>query len=123
MIKKKKYVLIAEDDVFLSQMMQKVLQNQGVTVSVALDGAKAVQSIEAKKPDLLLLDLLMPVLDGYGVLKHLQEKDYRFPVVICSNVSDKDDREKCRKLGCQDYLVKVDMDDDALWSAVKKYLV
>lgn len=122
MIKKKKYVLIAEDDVFLSHMMEKALQIQGVTVSVVYNGVEAIKSINAKEPDLLLLDLLMPIVDGYGVLNNIQQRGYRFPVVISSNVSDRMDQAKCKKLGCVGYLVKRDMDDDAFWPVIEKYL-
>lgn len=122
MMNKKKYVLIAEDDIFLSRMMQKVFQGKGLETKVVHDGEKAIESINAKQPDLLLLDLLMPTVDGYGVLKHISKNKYLFPVVICSNVSDRLDQEKCKKLGCTSYLVKSDLDDDALWPAVEQYL-
>ncbi len=122
MPKAKKYVLIAEDDLFLSRMMEKALADKGVKTAVVHDGAQTVKTISAKAPDLLLLDLLMPTIDGYGVLKHLQETKADFPIVIVSNVSDRNDQEKCKKLGCRAYLVKSDMDDDALWPAITKYL-
>lgn len=122
MKKKNSYILIAEDDLFLARMMQKAVQRQGVTTKLVSDGMETIKSIDAKKPDLLVLDLLMPIMDGYAVLKHIQEKGYRFPVVVSSNISSRADQEKTKKLGCVGYLVKRDMDDDALWPAIKKYL-
>jgi CheY-like chemotaxis protein len=121
MSNKKRTVLIAEDDLFLSQMMQKALEREGIATVVVHTGTDAIQAIDVRTPDLLLLDLLMPGIDGHGVLKHIQQKKYRFPVIVCSNVSDKSDKETCSTFGCSEYVVKSDIDDDALWPIIKKY--
>lgn len=122
MSKKKKRVIVAEDDSFLSRMMREELERHDIDAVVALDGKEAVKAIEKQKPDLLLIDLLMPVMDGYAVLEHVRDKGYTFPVVVSTNVGDRMDQKKCRKLGCSRYLLKSDMDDDSLWPSIEKYL-
>ena len=78
--------------------------------------------LEQDKPDLLLLDLLMPHTDGFAVLAYIHGKKYQFPVVILSNLSDDIDNEKCFQLGAKDYFIKSDMDEDELWPKIAPYL-
>ena len=117
-----KHILVAEDDAFLADMMRRALTTHGVRVSVAHNGQQAIDSIDADPPDLLLLDLLMPYVDGYGVLMHRNEKKLAFPVIVCSNLSDAKDKSTCKTLGVSSYIVKSDIDDDHLWPVVQKYL-
>ncbi len=74
------------------------------------------------RPSILLLDLLMPKLDGYGVLEYIRSKGHDFPVVILSNLSDPLEKEKCFRLGAIDFLVKSDLDEGELWEHIKKYV-
>ena len=117
-----KRILLAEDDTFLTEILASTLQAHGVDVAIAHDGQKAIDSMDRSPPDLLLLDLLMPHVDGFAVLRHRQEKRYTFPVLVLSNLGDKIAREKCDALGISDYLVKSDMDDSQLWPIVETYL-
>ena len=89
---------------------------------MAADGEEAVLSLDEMQPDLLLLDLLMPKKDGLFVLQHIKEKQYKFPIVILSNLSGDMTPEKCFALGAKDYMVKSDMDEEDLWPRLKKYL-
>ena len=117
-----KHILIAEDDTALAQMMGKVLSKKNVRVTVAYNGQEAVEALEKEVPDLLLLDILMPVLDGHNVMKTMKEKSLDCPVIVLSNLSDKMTRDKCKEMRVENYFVKNDMDDDSLWPAVEKYL-
>lgn len=117
-----KHVLIAEDDARLAEMMGKVLNKYNVRVTITYNGQEAVQALEKEVPDLLLLDVLMPVLDGHGVMKAMKEKNMDCPVIVLSNLSDKMTREKCEEMDVKNYFVKNDMDDDDLWPAIEKYL-
>lgn len=117
-----KRILIAEDDAFLVKMYQLELQEAGYEIEIAKDGQKAIDSITKKEPDLLLLDLLMPDVDGFGVLTHIQKKGYKFPVIVLSNLSQEIDKEKCKALGARDYFVKSDMELDQLATLIKKYV-
>jgi len=117
-----KHVLIAEDDSSLAEMMGKVLHKYNVRVTITYNGQEALQALEKEVPDLLLLDVLMPVLDGHCVLKTMKEKRLDCPVIVLSNLSDRMTREKCKKMDVKNYFVKNDMDDDDLWPAIEKYL-
>lgn len=117
-----KLLLIAEDDPFMGKMYSLALQSEGVEVRIAVDGQDAIGAMEKQKPDLLLLDLLMPNMDGFEVLKHIQKKGYTFPVIILSNLSQDIDRQKCTELGAKDYFVKNETDLQDLATKVTTYL-
>lgn len=69
-----KHVLIAEDEAFLLKMIRKTLSKHGARVSTAQDGQEAIDRMDADPPDLLLLDLLMPHVDGFAVLQHRKKR-------------------------------------------------
>lgn len=117
-----KHVLVAEDDTFLLGMMQNVLKKNGLKVTCASNGKEAIKVLGKYTPDLLLLDLLMPHADGYAVLQFMEEKKMDFPVVVCSNLSDKASKEKCKKFGVKAFLVKSDLDDEQLWPVISKFI-
>jgi len=117
-------ILIAEDDTFLIKMY-KINIGQAIPdaeLEVAENGSIAIEKLDANQPDLLLLDLLMPSVDGFAVLEHIKEKGYDFPVVILTNLSQDIDKKKCTELGAEDYYVKSDMDLDELLVRIKKYI-
>lgn len=115
-------ILIAEDDKFLAETIAASLQDHGQETHIALDGEKAIAVMDEKQPDLLLLDILMPKVDGYGVLKHCKEMGYTFPIIILSNLSDDVNKESSKEMGATDYFIKSDMDEDDLWPMVEKSL-
>ena len=118
----RKHVIIAEDEAFLLDMMQSIISKHGVRVSTARNGQEAIDIIEKDPPDLLMLDLLMPQTDGFAVLLHRKKKGMTFPVVVCSNLSDKASIEKCAGFDVSEYVIKSDLDDDQIWTIVEKYL-
>ncbi len=117
-----KHVLIAEYDAYLLGMMRSMLSKHSLRVSTARNGQEAIDVINKDPPDLLFLDLLMPQVDGFVVLKYRKEKKIKFPVVVCSNLSDKANIEKCAEFDVNEYLIKSDMDDDQIWVIANKYL-
>lgn len=122
MSKRRRHILVAEDDSFLIEIMIKTLRKHGVRVSGARNGQDAIDIIERDPPDLLLLDLLMPLVDGYAVLQHRKKQNMRFPVVVCTNLSDNMNESKCRTLGASGFFVKSDIDHEQLWTILKKHL-
>lgn len=122
MIEKKKHVLVAEDEATLLGMMESILTQHGVRVSTAGNGQEAIDVIDRDPPDLLLLDLLMPHVDGFAVLRHRKEKEMKFPVIVCSNLSDKTSIVKCADFDVNEYVIKSDMDDEQIWTIAEKYL-
>lgn len=117
-----KHVLIAEDDTLLADMMGNILGKYGVRVTIAYNGQEALNAMEKEVPDLLLLDVLMPVLDGHGVMQAMKEKKLYCVVIVLSNLNDTMTKSKCKEMNVQNYFVKNDMDDDALWPAIEQYL-
>jgi len=117
-----KTVLIAEDENFLREMLQMEISEHGIDVVTAANGQETIEAIESAVPSLLLLDLLMPKVDGYAVLEHIRQKGYSFPVIVLSNLSDSAQQEACTKLGVKDFLIKSNIDEDELWKKVELYL-
>lgn len=115
-------ILIAEDDQFLSKMYRMNVESPGWDVRFVEDGQAAIDALDESLPDLLLLDIMMPHVDGVGVLKHIQEKEYDLPVIVLTNLSQESDRARCLELGAKDFFVKSDMDLDELNSLIRKYV-
>ena len=122
MSKSKKHILIAEDDAFLAKMMHRVVAAHGMDAVVVHNGKEAIAAIKRKPPVLLLLDLLMPHVDGFAVLQYVKDEHLAFPVLVMSNLGDTDNKKRCKELGAVGYVIKSDIDDEQLWSAVQKYL-
>lgn len=122
MSKKDKHILIAEDEVSLAGVMGEILGKNNVRVTIAHNGQEALEVMEKELPDVLLLDILMPVMDGHAVMKTMKDKNLDCPVIVVTNLSDPATKNKCRKFHVKDFFVKSDMDDDDLWTAIKKYL-
>lgn len=103
-------ILLAEDDKLIGAAYKDGLERAGFTIMTAGDGEETMKKIRANKPDLVLLDLMMPVKDGFEVLEEIKgDKEISStPVVIMSNLSQDSDMEKCKKLGAVDYWVKSD---------------
>jgi DNA-binding response OmpR family regulator len=101
-------VLLVEDDEFLAELYSTKLTMEGFTVQVANDGEKGLKMALAKPPQLILLDIVMPKMDGFEVLAALKKdastKDV--PVVLMTNLSQRDDVTKGLALGATDYLIK-----------------
>lgn len=104
----KKTILLIEDDSFLLQMYATKLEVEGFEVISALSGVKGLQLLKKNKPDLILLDLLMPNMNGFEVLEKIKEdqevKD--IPVIILTNLGNREDVQRCLKIGATDYLIK-----------------
>ena len=118
-----KRVLIVEDETALASVMGNILSKNNVSVTIAHDGKEALAAMEKEAPDVVLLDILMPVLDGHGVIKAMKKKNPDCPVIVVSNLSDQKTRDKCRKeKNVKEYFVKSDMDDNDLWTVIQKFL-
>jgi len=105
---KKIKVLIAEDEETLSQMYQVKFEKEGFVVAVALNGKDALAKAKEFKPDIVLLDIIMPQLDGFSVLEQLRaDKSFaKVPIIMLTNLGQTEDIKKGEKMGADDYLVK-----------------
>jgi len=108
MTNSKKNILIIEDDKFLRELIVQKLLKEGYDVSEAVDGEEGIKKIKETKPSLVLLDLILPGIDGFEVLSQMQNEPglSSIPVIILSNLGQKEDVEKGLKLGAVDYLIK-----------------
>lgn len=106
-----KKILIVEDDQMVANAYKMKLTKSGFEVEIAGDGKKAFDVLEKYVPDFILIDLMMPNMDGFEFLKALKEdKKYKsIPAFVASNLSQKEDIDKAMKLGADDYLVKVEL--------------
>jgi len=119
-----KKVLIVEDDEFLRSLNAKRLETEGFKVAVAVDGQNAIDLIPKEMPNLIFLDLLLPGVDGFEVLKTIKadEKTKDIPVVVFSNLGQKEDIEKAHNLGAIDFLVKANFTLDDVVAKIKEIL-
>lgn len=103
-----KKILIVEDDKFLRELITQKLIKEDFEVSEAVDGEEGIRKIEEEKPDLILLDLILPSIDGFEVLSRMKKESTlaSIPVIILSNLGQKDDVERGLKMGAVDYLIK-----------------
>ena len=102
-------ILIVEDDDFLRNLLSKKLKEDGHEVEQAESGEKGVDMLPKVKPDLLVLDLLLPSLHGLEVLSWLKEQEgdlADIPVIVLSNLGNEEDIEKAYEIGAKDFLVK-----------------
>jgi len=101
-------ILIIEDDKFLRELMVRKLVNDGYEVIEATNGEEGVRTAKAEKPDLILLDLILPGIDGFESLTRIRKDQEiaNIPVIILSNLGQKEDIEKGLRLGATDYLIK-----------------
>lgn len=101
-------ILIIEDDKFLRELICRKLSKEGYEISEAIDGEEGVKKANEIVPDMILLDLILPGIDGFSALEKIKEnpKTLNIPVVILSNLGQKDEVEKGLKLGAADFLIK-----------------
>lgn len=101
-------VLLVEDDLFMLELLATSLSGAGFALATAKTGAEAIKEFEKEKPDIILLDLLLPDQHGFEVLKQIRSlpggADVK--VIVLSNLSGPDDVHEAKKLGAIDYLVK-----------------
>ncbi len=124
MDKPPKRILLAEDDRFLRKAAEVTLRRHGFTVLTASDGEAALQIARAETPDLVLLDLIMPRLQGFEVLRTLKQDPatQAIPVIVLSNLGQPSDVRQAMEEGAAAYFVKADLSLQALVQRVEEAL-
>jgi DNA-binding response OmpR family regulator len=119
-----KIILVAEDDKFLANAYRVKLTKAGFEPHIARDGQEAIDALQSLKPDLILLDLVMPVKDGFATLEEIKKNDATksLPVIVASNLGQKEDIERAQKLGATDFIIKSDLSLDALVTKIHTIL-
>ncbi len=120
----KKKILVVEDEATLQKALNDVLSQEGYNVLSAIDGMRGLEMITQEKPDLILLDIILPKMDGFEILKKIKEdKDTaEIPVIILTNLSDLENIQKALDLGATTYLVKADFHLEDVLKKVKEAL-
>lgn len=122
--KEKAIIVLIEDEEIMASLLTTKLEKAGYEVLLATDGARGLELIKEKKPDLVLLDMLLPVLDGFGVLEALNKEGSlpTLPVIVISNSGQPLEIERMLKLGVRDYLIKVNFDPAEVIARVNNVL-
>lgn len=117
-------VLLVEDDPFLYKVLAQRLKEEGIDVTVAVDGEEALVQVAKISPALVLLDLILPKKSGFEVLAQLRKRkeSAKLPVVVLSNLGQQEDIEQMEKLGVREYLVKADYSLTEMVEKVKQHL-
>lgn len=103
-----KKILVIEDDKFLRELIARKLSDDGFVIIEATDGEEGIKKVKEEKPDLILLDLILPSIDGFEVLSQIKKDENlkSIPVIILSNLGQREEVEKGLKMGAVDYLIK-----------------
>lgn len=121
----KKTILVAEDDKFLANIYRLNLSQAGYNVINAMDGQETLVQIQKTKPDLIILDLMMPIKDGFQVLLEIKKDTAlkNIPVIVASNLAQPEDVKKAMSLGATDYFIKSNVKISDIIAIVSKHLL
>ena len=115
-------VAILEDETILAQALSVELLSEGYEVVSATDGKSGLSLIKKEKPDVVLLDIMMPEMDGFEVLEALKRIKNNVKVIVLSNLGEDRDKERALELGAHDYYVKSSTDLSDLKPKIEKLL-
>ena len=117
-------ILLVEDDRFLRELMSQKIVKMGDDLVVAVDGEEGVKKTKEEKPEIVLLDLMLPGIDGFGVLSQIKAdpETSGIPVIILSNLGQKEDIDRALELGAADFLVKAHFTPQEIIEKIKQYL-
>ncbi|MBI5133877.1 MAG: response regulator [Candidatus Taylorbacteria bacterium] len=115
-------IVWVEDDKFLVSLIEKRMSETGAKLVQVTDGAKAVDAVKAEKPDIVILDLLMPNLDGLEILKRLKEnaETRHIPVLVLSNLGQEKEIQRAKELGAAKFIVKAAVGLDEIVPEIEK---
>ncbi len=119
-----KKVLVVEDDQFLAAAYKLKLTKSGFEVMVASDGGEALAILREFIPDVVILDLIMPNVDGFTCLSRMKsdEKLKNIPVIVASNLGQKEDVEKAKNLGAAEFIIKSNVSIDDILEKINSIL-
>ena len=119
-----KKILIIEDDSFLSEMYSTKLIREGFETEIAINGKQGLDKIKSIKPDLVLLDIVLPKMDGFEILESVKKdsKLKNIPIVLLTNLGQKNEIEKGLLLGADEYIIKAHFTPTAVVTKIKEIL-
>jgi DNA-binding response OmpR family regulator len=120
------HILVVEDDQFLRDLLTTKLEKENFQVTSAIDGPAGLEKITKERPEVVLLDIILPGIDGFEVLKRIRSNSNMqlasLPIILLSNLGQEADIEKGRALGANDYLIKSNFTIDEIIEKVRKML-
>lgn len=119
-----KKILLIEDEEIMIGLLEKKLAQEGYEISVARDGIEGLEKMRKAKPDLILLDIVMPKMGGFEVMERIKEDKElkKIPIVIISNSGQPVEIDRARELGARDWLIKTEFDPQEVIDKVKKQI-
>jgi len=124
MLDNKKKILIVEDDPMISSIYKTKFEADGFAAVVAGNGAEGLDIARKEQPDIIMLDVILPQIDGFSVLEELKKdkltKD--IPVIMLTNLGTDEDKAKGEKMGAVDYFVKISLTPAQISEKIKKHL-
>jgi DNA-binding response OmpR family regulator len=120
-----KSILVVEDDRFLRELMSQKLIKEGFKTIQAVNGEEGLKKIKEEKPGVVLLDLILPGIDGFEVLSRVKADPEisQTPIIILSNLGQREDVERGVKLGATDYLIKAHFTPGEIIEKIKNIMV
>ncbi len=119
-----KYILIAEDDRFYAHIYETKLTREGFEIKIVSNGEEVLAAAKERQPNLIVMDLLMPVKDGFDALRDLKADETLkdIPVIVVSNLGQDEDMQQALKLGAADYFIKANLSIEEMVEKVKKHV-
>jgi len=119
-----KKILIVEDEEIIYRLLEKKLAGKGYEVSIAKDGVEGLEKMREVKPDLILLDIVMPRKGGFEVMEEMQRDETLkdIPVIVISNSGQPVELDKAKEMGARDWLIKTEFDPQEVIEKVKKQI-
>jgi len=122
--KTNKKILMIEDERIIVDLLKRKLEKEGYQVSVGRDGVEGLEKMRKDKPELILLDIVMPRMGGLEVMEKMRDDDELkdIPIVVISNSGQPIELDRAKKLGAKDWLVKTEFDPQEVIRKVKKQI-
>jgi|SRR3990167_8311831 len=124
MEKSKKKILVVEDDAMISSMYKTKFEADGFEVFIADNGASGLELAKKEMPDLIMLDVILPQLDGFAVLEQIKKDQAikNIPVIMLTNLGTSEDKAKGETMGALDYFVKASLTPAQISAKIKEIL-
>jgi len=116
-----KKILVVEDERPIAQALELKLKSEGFEPDMAYDGEEALEKMKKGEYALVILDLVLPKLDGFAVLEAAKKENITTPIIVASNLSQPEDEEKAKSLGAKDFLIKSNTTIAAIVEKVKSH--
>ena len=117
-----KHLLVVDDDEYILELYEELLTEAGYKVDTAKNGQEGLDKIKKKSYNLVLLDVMMPILDGIEVLRKLKADKVTTPVVLLTNLAHDPVMKESKTLGAKAYLIKADYNPEQLLTKLKEYI-